>query len=594
MSPALSRPRKFVWGLLIAIVLTAGLLLALEGLLRLAGIGYSARFHRTERDERGEVWIRENRWVTAPYFSRDRVRRPLPFRLRAEKPASAFRIFVLGSSAAMGDPEPSFSIARVLEELLDEAYPEVEFQVVNAGITAVNSHVVRHIAEDVAELSPDLFIVYEGHNEVIGPFGPGTVFTPFFRSPHAIRLMDTLQRTRLGQVTRSIFRGSSDAGEWGGMAMFLGQEISFDDPRLDLVRDAFRANLEAIADAAADVGATTFLCTVLTNQRDFAPFLSRHRAGLDAAQLAEWETCVQAGDAEVAAGRVQAAEEQYRRALAIDDQHAELVFRLARLVLGQRRLDEARTLFQRALDLDALRFRTDSSLNGIIRGLEGEGIQIVDLEAVAADASAGGIIGEEFLLEHVHLNFAGTYLVARTLFDRVGELLEAQGRVAAARSEALPVDEVRSRLGYTAYEQALIIRELIDRYSKPPFTGQADHAQRMQAMRVADTTASRLLNRPEAPAALAQMYADAVGRDPGDWILCRNAGMALVALGDPTQAIDYLERARQIIPDDPPTLFSLGLAYQKTAHDSEAADAFDALHALEPDYPGLAARATDD
>ena len=58
---------------------------------------------------------------------------------------------------------------------------------------------MRDIAADCARLEPDLFIVYEGNNEVIGPFGPAGVFAPFLRSETALDLARTLKRTRTAQ-----------------------------------------------------------------------------------------------------------------------------------------------------------------------------------------------------------------------------------------------------------------------------------------------------------------------------------------------------------------------------------------------------------
>jgi hypothetical protein len=264
-----------------------------ETALHFAGYGYSPHFARRARLSNGETIWRENRWCTAPYFSPALVRRPVPFRLPAKKAPGTYRIFVLGSSAAMGDPESSFSFARVLETMLHRAYPQRRFEIVNAAITATNSHIVRGIAEDCAALEPDLFIVYEGHNEVIGPFGPSAVFAPFLRSEAASRTVVWIKGTRIGQLLgaagRAFKGGQGPPAEWGGMQMFLKQQIAADDPRLESVRAHFRANLLAIAAAGRGAGATTLFCTVLTNQRDFAPFLSQHRPGLTPAALANWQ-----------------------------------------------------------------------------------------------------------------------------------------------------------------------------------------------------------------------------------------------------------------------------------------------------------------
>ena len=46
----------------------------------------------------------------------------MPVRLPAKKAPGTIRNFILGSSAAMGDPEPSCSLARVLDVMLRTSY----------------------------------------------------------------------------------------------------------------------------------------------------------------------------------------------------------------------------------------------------------------------------------------------------------------------------------------------------------------------------------------------------------------------------------------------------------------------------------------
>ena len=155
----LSFPRKLGYAAILTVVTLALLLGVTEMLLRLAGFGYSSHLFRRVTLPGGEKIWRENRWCTAPYFSTELVRRPQPIRLPAKKAPGTYRIFVLGSSAAMGDPEPAFSLARMLEAMLRAAYPDRHFVVVNAAITAVNSHLVRGFAADCAALEPDLFCI---------------------------------------------------------------------------------------------------------------------------------------------------------------------------------------------------------------------------------------------------------------------------------------------------------------------------------------------------------------------------------------------------------------------------------------------------
>ena len=215
------------------------------------------------------------------------------------KAAGAIRIFVLGSSAAQGVPNPSFGFGRILEVLLRERYPDVKFEVINAAMTAINSHVVLEIARDCAARQPDLFVVYMGNNEVIGPYGPGTVFQQWSPSRRFIRANIWSKSTCIGQLLDDAMswlhlrEGSPTA--WQGLEMFSGNEVAADDPRLAAVYDNFRQNLADICGIARRAGAGVILSTVAVNLKDCPPFASQHRSNLSAEELAEWESIYQAG-----------------------------------------------------------------------------------------------------------------------------------------------------------------------------------------------------------------------------------------------------------------------------------------------------------
>lgn len=547
---ALSLPRKLLYAAILSLGFLALLLGGLELGLRLAGYGHSPHFFRKAKSATGETIWRENRDALAPFFPGALVRRPVPVRLPEKKAPGTIRIFVLGSSAAMGDPEPAFSLARVLDVMLRAAYPQQRFEVVNAAVTAINSHLVRGIAADCAQLEPDLFIVYEGNNEVIGPFGPAGVLAPFLRSEPAIRTAVWLKGTRTGQLLSSLGAPKTPAN-WGGMEMFLKQQITADDPRLATVRANFKANLLAIAGAARSAGATTLLCTVATNQRDFAPFLSANG-------------------------------------------EAEKIYQQGKAALAANRDAEARDLLQRALDLDTLRFRTDSTLNQIIRDL-GPGapqLNLVDVAAELAAKSPHGIIGDDFLYEHVHLSFRGTHEAARLLFASIAAELARRGVVTGPVPVPLDYAETGLRLGYNTHEQTMIALEMVRRFAKPPFTGQSDHASRTAAWQRRAETGQTLLARPDATAALRELSRRALEASPDDWMLARNTGAMLVARQQPAEALPLLERAAAWIDDDVDTLVALGWAHRALGYLAEAETAFAKARALEPNYPNLPKAAT--
>lgn len=99
----------------------------------------------------------------------------------------------------MGDPDPGFSFWRVLDKLLCARYPGIKFEVIPVAMVAINSHVCRAIVHECARYDPDLFIMYMGNNEVVGPYGPGTVFSPILGNLPLIRLAIALRSTRIGQ-----------------------------------------------------------------------------------------------------------------------------------------------------------------------------------------------------------------------------------------------------------------------------------------------------------------------------------------------------------------------------------------------------------
>ena len=590
----LAWPFKLALGCAVALALAASALGLLELGLRIAGYGHSPKFYRTEQAADGTAWLRENRWVTAPFFAPEVIRRPQAFRLPAKKQPATYRIFVLGSSAAMGDPEASFSLARMLGVMLSEAHPEVRFEVVNAGITAINSHVLRGIAADCAELEPDLFIVYEGNNEVIGPYGPGTVFAPFLGSHGAVRVSTAIKRTRTGQLVAALarrFRHDASAPEkWGGMQMFLAHGIDYDDARLPATRELFRRNLASIIESGREAGARVFLGTVVTNRRDCAPFLSRHRAGLAADSLARWESVYADGNRALGAGDLKAAGESYTAALALDDHFAELHYRIGQLRQREGRRAEAMLAWQTALDRDALRFRTDTELNSAIQSfaaMDAASVRVLDLATTADAESPGGAAGDNLLYEHVHLNFQGTYRLACEFFATIEKDLADVGRVKGAAVTPLPVDEVRRRLAYTTYEQAMIFQEMIDRFGRAPFAGQLGNEERLALYRKRLEVAKRVLAQPESKAKLEAPYESAIAPRPDDWVLRRNAGMAYVAIGLPVRAKDHLRHALASVPDDVDTLFALAMAERALGATPESEALFEQVRELEPRYPGL-------
>ena len=105
-----SRARQWLFRAVLVLVPFLALLL-LELLLR--AVGYGVPMTLTLRqDVGGEMRLQSNPHFTWLFFDPRVARLMPPFSLPVRNPAGTFRVFVLGSSAAQGDPEPAFGLAR--------------------------------------------------------------------------------------------------------------------------------------------------------------------------------------------------------------------------------------------------------------------------------------------------------------------------------------------------------------------------------------------------------------------------------------------------------------------------------------------------
>ena len=373
------------WFRLAALALPLVILVLAELGLRLAGYGYpTSLFLRREIAGR-DVFI-NNPDFTRRFFPPGLARTPEVLTFPVAKPAGVTRVFVFGESAAMGDPERAYGLSRMLRVLLDARFPGRRFEVINVAITAINSHVIREIARDCAGKQGDVWVIYMGHNEVVGPFGAGTVFGDRVPPRPIIRAQRALKRTRIGQAIDELkgrlLRRADAPRTWGGMEMFLKQQVRQDDPRMPAVYQNFASNLRDIAQLGLDSGARVVVSSVAANLKDCPPFASEHWPGITAAQLAEWEQWVQAGVTNEAAGRCADALGFYEKATRLDDSFAELQFRLGRCLLAIGRDEDAQVAFAKARDLDALRFRADEPIQEaavqVARELAPRGVRFVD------------------------------------------------------------------------------------------------------------------------------------------------------------------------------------------------------------------------
>ena len=225
-----------------------------EVALRLFGVGFPTGL-TVPCTVQGRAASCYNLFFPAPFFPPGMIKTPQAYAIPAEKPRGTFRIFVLGESAAMGDPDPAYGFSRYLEVMLRERFPAMNFEVVNTGSVAINSHVLLPIAKGLASERPDLFILYSGNNEVVGPYGPGTALTSSGMSLPVIRTSIFVRSTRIGQLLTKL---GTQKREWGGMEMFLDKQVPARSLLMKHVYENFASNLRDTIAVARRSGAPSF------------------------------------------------------------------------------------------------------------------------------------------------------------------------------------------------------------------------------------------------------------------------------------------------------------------------------------------------
>jgi tetratricopeptide (TPR) repeat protein len=542
--------------------------------LRLAGFGCPASF--CLRDRALGKWTENPRFLQQ-FFSRASSLRPNPIAVGLEKPTNSVRILLVGESAAAGTPEPAYGFGRMLERMLHRGFPDMRIEVINIAMRGVNSHILLPAVRDACRaLRPEFVLVYMGNNEAVGLYAPGPGTSRFAADLRVIRMAQTIRRTRIGQAVSPWFGASryqGAPGEGQDDAFFLAHRVASDDARRARVCGNFRANLIDICSAARDGGAEVFLLTLAVNLRECAPLGSLHRPDLSPDDQARWEQCLRLGVEAEAAGRLAEATDSYKQALALDSSPADLHFRLGSCYSALGKQEDAAAEFRLARARDALPFRADARLNGIIRDVAHlTGAHLLDVEAAfeKSDLAPGGVPGDRLFYDHVHFNFDGDYLVARTVWPALRDAVRAKKTPGFATSpDPLAREETARQLAFTRVNEGRALADMVKATALPPFTLQADHVRRQKAreqdllQRFGNVRWKDLDEASEAHLAVMKEF-------PDDWHLPFNLARLRMVRGDYQGAVENFRRAEKLLPHWSPIRVSLSAALAAEGRTAEA------------------------
>jgi tetratricopeptide (TPR) repeat protein len=568
----ISGQRLLLFRAIAVLVIPALLILLLEVGLRLVGYGYRPEAIIKYEVNDKEVCCDNSRFGWR-FFPKNIAREFTPFTFTENKADNACRIFVLGASAAQGVPYPSFSFGRILKVMLREMYPGVNFEVIVVAMAAINSHVVLEAAKDCALYKPDIFVVYLGNNEVVGPYGAGTVFSSFSNKIYLIRAGIALKGMRLGQLLTNMLesiRPEKDRLQvWRGMEMNVQRQVPINDARLQTVYRHFQRNLEDIVRLGHKAGAKIILCTVGSNLKDNPPFSSLHSANLSSTEIEKWEAAYQEGINHEKAEAYGQAVESCMAAAEIDDSYADLQYRLGKYYWAVSDYDKARERYIQARDMDTLRFRADSRINQIIRDVvshnKTKGLYLVDAVETFEQNSPQRIPGTELFHEHVHLNFHGNYLLAKTVFEQIEKILPNRlDEPTRAGRPFMTEIECAGYLAYTDWDRYKTDDKVLNGFlKKPPFTNQLYHDKRIREMEQ-NLTDLKLSLTPEVLKEVAAQYRQAIEKDSSDWMLLERYGMLLIEdIGDPRSALEQYRLVAKSLPNSYLGYYNMGTALFK-------------------------------
>lgn len=402
-------PAKKRWFALVTMLIPVLVFAAAEIALRIARYGPDLSLFTTE-EIAGTAYTIMNPDVKGRYFGRVEFspNTSMDYFLRP-KPAGTFRIFCLGGSTTVGFPYGYVgSFSTFLRDRLRKLFPERTIEVINLGMTATNSYTTVDIAREVVACEPDLVIVYDGHNEFYGALGvastEGTGGSRWLARLHLVVVHFKTYQWIKSVIGR--FSAHQAVAASGTMMERLarGKTIEYGSAAYRQALENFRENLQELKEIAAERSVPLILGSQVSNLRDFPPFIS-DPAQPPAAALTEAERLLPV--------RPDSAE-ALLAASAAESSRADYHYLLGRVAESSGRPAAARSEYVRARDLDQLRFRTTSDFNTAIReACASPGAGFADIEEAFMTASPDSLVGSNLILEHLHPNARGYFLMAK-------------------------------------------------------------------------------------------------------------------------------------------------------------------------------------
>jgi len=420
----ISTKKKIAFSLVI-FLFSMFIILLLELFLRVVNYGGDINLILTKKIN-GTNYCYINKKVAKRFFSFQDISIP-DARIavfKKEKSANTYRIFCLGGSTTAGFPyEFNGTFPSLLKDRLDILFPTKDIEVINVGISAINSYSVLDFTKELVNYEPDLFLIYMGHNEFYGALGIGStqqvsrnrnwiLFYMKFQKMRTFNLMRNIVKQVIGLVSS---KPAQQIKKHTLMERVIkDQYIKYNSELYEIARNYFEKNLADIFSTAQRSGVKIIASTLVCNLADQEPFGYQLASNLSQVKIDQWKKYIAAGYEFEKINKYEKALIEYNKANQIDSSAALLNFRRAKCLqlLGNKK--SAYRYFVKARDYDVMRFRASSDFNEIIRKVgKVYQVPVVEMEKVFAPFCQDNIMDRNLFTDHLHPNFKGYMLMAK-------------------------------------------------------------------------------------------------------------------------------------------------------------------------------------
>ncbi|MEX0843822.1 MAG: tetratricopeptide repeat protein [Balneolaceae bacterium] len=531
-----------------------------------------------------------------------------------QKPENSYRIFAMGGSSAAGYPYGfNGTFSRVVDDILTDAMPDKEVEVVNVATSAISTYTLVDQVDEILEQQPDAIMIYTGHNEFYGALGVGSNET-LGGFPGFVRFYLKLQRFKTFLLLREMIVNS---GQW--FAGVIGNEeninargtlmeriirdqsIELDGTMYKMAMVQFQSNMEAIIQKFEKHRVPVYLSTISSNIKDQPPFVS------------------------------------------IESDHfpaADSIYYDAQSLFQKNDTITAKEQFEFAKDLDGLKFRAPTEINDIIHSLsnEFENVRLVPTHRKLEDASPAGIIGNNLMLEHLHPNQTGYFIMGKTFAESLINDLKQSNMVS---NPDLHLDTYFQKMYLTDYDDLIVHHRIRALKQGFPFVTEGEITPYQKGYKptdIVDSLAFEVVQKDKrwdaAKIEVAEYYQSQMNIEkalleyyglirnqpwndapyifsarllldhnkfseaepllrkayelkPDEAYTTKMLGAIELHKGNTKEAIRLLEESRQVNPNDPQMLYNLSGAYGTNQEFEKALEIAEEVIEVNPNFPGV-------